>query len=59
MFDDLFDDLPTQGRMLIRRDLNRRVATVMNAEQSSRLYLQFMRGELSVTAFDATSGIPT
>src|SRR5262245_18941900 len=52
MFDDLFDELPTQGRMLIRRDLTRRVATVMDAERSSRLYLQFMRRELTPTAFD-------
>jgi hypothetical protein len=52
-FDDLFDDLPVrEGRMNIRRDLTQRVATVMDAERSSRLYLQFMRGEISADALD-------
>jgi hypothetical protein len=47
-FDDLFDDLPTSGRMRsIRRDLlDRPIATVMDSEQASRHYLAFMRGDI-------------
>jgi hypothetical protein len=54
-FDDLFDDLPTTGRMrCIRRDLlHRPIATVMDSERASRHYLAFMRGDIDEATLDA------
>lgn len=52
-FDDLFDDLPTSGRLRMRRDLTQRVATVLDSERASQLYLAFMRRELDAPTFDA------
>lgn len=54
-FDDLFDDLPTSGRMRsIRRDLiDQPIATVMDSERASQHYLAFMRGEIDEATLDA------
>jgi hypothetical protein len=57
-FGDLFDDLPTsRGMRCIRKDLlDTPIATVMDAERASRLYLDFMREpeeDRDAAAFDA------
>lgn len=54
-FDDLFDGLPTTGRMrCIRRDLlHRPIATVLDSERASRHYLAFMRGDIDEATLDA------
>jgi hypothetical protein len=54
-FDDLFDGLPTTGRMRsIRRDLlHRPIATVLDSERASQHYLAFMRGDIDDATLDA------
>ena len=53
-FDDFEDDAQASGGLrCIRRDLlDQAIATVMDAEQASRHYLAFMRGEIDGDTLD-------
>ena len=56
-FDDLFEDMlslrvKTSRRVNIKRNLPKRIATVLDSERASELYLQFIRGEISEPEFD-------
>lgn len=56
-FDDLFEDILglqeyVKRRVNIKRNLPKRIATVLDAERASELFLQFIRGEISETVFD-------
>jgi len=50
-FDDLLSE-ETSGRVNIKKNLPKRIATVLDSERSSGLYLQFMRGQISEAEFD-------
>ena len=56
-FDDLFEDMlgfraETARRVNIKRNLPKRIATVLDAERASELYLQFIRREITEQEFD-------
>ena len=52
-FDDLFEDVTKlRRRVNIKRNLPKRVATVLDSERASELYLQFIRGEITEQDFD-------
>ena len=53
-FDDFLEEAPTTGGLRsIKRDmLDQFIATVMDAEQASRYYLAFMRGEIADATLD-------
>ena len=58
-FDDLFEDRlglreEPYRRVNIKRDLPKRIATVLDAERASELFIQFVRGEISEPEFDAS-----
>lgn len=53
-FDDLFDGFLRGGkRVNIKRNLPKRIATVLDSERASELFLQFVRGDIPEEEFDA------
>lgn len=52
-FGDLFNLYEEPGkRVNIKKNLPKRIATVLDSERASELYLQFMRGQISESDFD-------